>query len=537
MNTKKIIISFLLILLIAISVCAVSAADVSNDQNLISSNDDSLDEITEEINKDTNAKSLGDGIVTTGNNWIVKPSSDGKSDANSIQKTINNANTKPGDSILLSDRNFTLEKSVDLSKNLTINGGNIYNTNNLTDLFVIGPKSESGAGNITINGSTFYVNGNENILLAKGESYNANTIDLANIRITNCKIVPIEENKNISNTVLLNINSEKTVGQNAQSTGFVLVSGNKMNGAKTLKNNDYSLTDDFVIQNVDPVLKSILICPNITVPTYDKNTGDAINYYTVTLKDQNGNPIVNRTVNIGFNGKTYDRATDENGNAKLKLSLSYSDTFTFATYFFGDDRYTSAFEVSIVKTVKKNCSLTAPEASFKYNAKTKTLKATLKDKNNKALANKKIVFTVNGKTYSGKTNSKGIASVKIKLSKKGTYTYTAKFAGDKTYNSISKKGKLILGQLSTSLTVKKYTFKKSATKKIKVTLKSGKTALQSKKVSIKVNGKTYSAKTNSKGVATISIKLTKKGTFTYTAKFAGDNGYKAISKSQKVVIK
>ena len=60
---------------------------------------------------------------------------------------------------------------------------------------------------------------------------------------------------------------------------------------------------------------------------------------------------------------------------------------------------------------------------------------------------------------------------------------------------------------------------------------------QSSYVSIKVNGKTFSAKTNSKGVATIKVKVSKKGKFTATAKFAGDNTYKAISKKAYFTVK
>ena len=539
MNNKKIIMSFLLILLIAISVSAVSAADIiADNQDSISSNNNSINEIaTEDISKDINDKSLSDGVSTGGNNWIVKPSTDGKSDANSIQKAINLDNTKPGDTLLLTDKNFTLEKSVSLNKDLTINGGNIYNQNNLTDLFVIEPKSEGGPKNITITNVTFYVNGNENIVLANGENYGTTYIDLANIKISNCTILPINPDSNINDTVLLNIKSDRTVGQTGQSTGFVLVSGNKLNGINTLKNNDYVLKDDFVIQKADPILNTALICPNMTITTYDKNTNDTPSYYEVKLIDQNGNPVINRTIQIGFNGKIYDRTSDENGIAKVKLTLAYTSVYTFAVYFLGDESYASTFDVSTVTIIKKNATITPKTVSYSVNAKTKTLTATLKDKNNKPLASKKVTFTVNGKTYTATTNSKGVASAKISLSKKGTYTFTAKFAGDNIYNSVSKKGKLTLNPLSTSLTVKKYTFKKAATKKIQVTLKSGKTVLKSKKVTIKVNGKTYSAKTNSKGVATITIKLTKKGTYTYTANFAGDNTYKAISKTQKVVIK
>ena len=75
-------------------------------------------------------------------------------------------------------------------------------------------------------------------------------------------------------------------------------------------------------------------------------------------------------------------------------------------------------------------------------------------------------------------------------------------------------------------------------KKVKFTLKdaSGK-AIKGKKITIKVNGKTFSAKTNSKGVASIKVKVTKKGKFTATAKFAGDNTYKGITKKAKFTVK
>ena len=44
-------------------------------------------------------------------------------------------------------------------------------------------------------------------------------------------------------------------------------------------------------------------------------------------------------------------------------------------------------------------------------------------------------------------------------------------------------------------------------------------------------------KTNKKGQATFKVKLTKKGTFKYTVKFAGDSQYKAVKKTGKIVIK
>ena len=84
----------------------------------------------------------------------------------------------------------------------------------------------------------------------------------------------------------------------------------------------------------------------------------------------------------------------------------------------------------------------------------------------------------------------------------------------------------------------KATLKVKKVKNVKFTLKDSKgKAIKGKKITIKVNGKTFSAKTNSKGVATIKVKVSKKGKFTATAKFAGDNTYKAISKKAYFTVK
>ena len=113
-------------------------------------------------------------------------------------------------------------------------------------------------------------------------------------------------------------------------------------------------------------------------------------------------------------------------------------------------------------------------------------------------------------------------------------------AQQKQINDLKKtSGKDVVNKKATKITAPKKTFKaKTKTKKIKIKLTTGKTALKNKKITLKVKGKTYSAKTNKKGIATFKItKLTKKGTFKYTVKFAGDKAYKAVSKNGNMKIK
>ena len=62
--------------------------------------------------------------------------------------------------------------------------------------------------------------------------------------------------------------------------------------------------------------------------------------------------------------------------------------------------------------------------------------------------------------------------------------------------------------------------------------------MKNTKVTIKVNCKTYTAKTNTKGIATFKItKLTKKGKFTATIKYAGNSYYNAKTIKTKITIK
>ena len=63
-------------------------------------------------------------------------------------------------------------------------------------------------------------------------------------------------------------------------------------------------------------------------------------------------------------------------------------------------------------------------------------------------------------------------------------------------------------------------------------------AIKKAKVYLKVKGKTYTAKTNSKGKATFKItKLNKKGKFTSKITFKATKYYKGVSKKVKLTIR
>ncbi len=166
---------------------------------------------------------------------------------------------------------------------------------------------------------------------------------------------------------------------------------------------------------------------------------------------------------------------------------------------------------------------------------------TLKDSNGVGLFNKQLIITYADNYITGYTDNNGSVEIPFIENAAVTKYVTAVFLGEgNVYQGAVDTAKVVISKKATTLTAAKTKVSAKVKKaiKVKVTLKNGKTAIKGKKVTIKVNGKTFKATTNAKGVATISVKIAKKGTFKATFKFAGDSAYKASSsKTVKFTVK
>ncbi len=192
-----------------------------------------------------------------------------------------------------------------------------------------------------------------------------------------------------------------------------------------------------IVEYVNKTLESTSIDANALTAT-----AKVAKTLSVTLKDASGKTIANKIISYSINGVTKTAKTDANGIVKITVNQAKAGTYYYSLCFLGDDDYKSAFK-SVKVTVNKQATKAVFKAkSFKVKAKTKKVSFTLKDAKGKAIKGKKITFTVNKKTYTAKTNAKGVATVKVKLTKKGKYTAVAKFAGDTTYKAVSKKAKI-----------------------------------------------------------------------------------------------
>lgn len=279
---------------------------------------------------------------------------------------------------------------------------------------------------------------------------------------------------------------------------------------------------------------------HVTLIANDTTVEYANGTFKITLKDSKGKPIMNKAGTITIGATQYPITTDANGTASINLNLGIGN-YT-ATIHTASDYYNKALNAEVLITVintptisaaNKNTYLKTAASGYKYSV-------TLKNASGKALANKNVTFSFMGKTYKATTNDEGIATVTLKSTSTGTKKVTVNFAGDDEYTSASATATIKITKEASKISASQKTFKASTkTKKYTVTLKSkSNKAISKVKVTIKIKGKTYTATTNNKGQATFKItKLTSRGTFTATVKFAGDKYYSSTSKSVKITVK
>ena len=262
------------------------------------------------------------------------------------------------------------------------------------------------------------------------------------------------------------------------------------------------------------------------------------NSLVITLTDESNNPLVDYELEIVTNGKVSYDYTDENGKIVIGNLLG---NCSFEITFPGDEYYgyspCKVLRNLTFEKAKQSTELAAPNLSATYNV-AKNLVVTLKS-NGKALANKKVTVKVGSISKTLTTNKNGQVSIAVSGLVPKTYTASIKFAGDSDYKASSATAKVVVAKASPKISAAKKTFKvKAKTKKVTATLKNNKgKVLKSIKLTLKIGKKTYTAKTNSKGISTFKVKLTKKGTYTGTVKFAGNKYFKALSKKVKIVVK
>ena len=260
-------------------------------------------------------------------------------------------------------------------------------------------------------------------------------------------------------------------------------------------------------------------------------SNDDSNVIAVDSEDKIASADVDASDVIAVAADDSDVVSSDNGDEVLSTNVVEKDNVISGS----KSGNGSNFDISSIldmfggKTVQD--SINATDFTKDYTTNTKYSVNVLHG--NETLTSGAVTFTVDNKEYVGSWKDDSVY-VNLKNLKPGDHFIITE------YGQTLAKNKITVKKATPKLAAKNKAFKvKTKTKKYTVTLKTNENkALKNTKVTINVKGKTYSAKTNSKGQATFKLtKLTKVGSFTATVKSAATDCFKSVSKKVTIKVK
>ncbi len=299
----------------------------------------------------------------------------------------------------------------------------------------------------------------------------------------------IDDEANLLSDKLIEVNiSGKIFSKRTNENGQVIINVNLTNGEYYVDaifggdKNYYSSRNSSGIS-----VKSTIIAVDSQTKTYGSD-------YAFELLNIDGNPLKNTLVSYIFNNVVYNEITDEGGRVHVKITQRegiYSLTIENPV-----NGESVSKTIHVVKRVAQNRDMIIYAFSdVPYSV------LILNDNGNPVGANEIVQFNIAGKTYNVKTDNAGCAFLKISL-KANKYSITVSYKGYSVSNKITVKPVLTAKNISKKK-AKSYRFS------AKLVDKNGK-PLKGKKVTFKIKGKKYVAKTNKRGIAKITIKLSLK---------------------------
>lgn len=275
-------------------------------------------------------------------------------------------------------------------------------------------------------------------------------------------------------------------------------------------NNKYSNSSNSAILRISSIpLETVIISKDLT--KYYKNGSQ----FDVVLKDVLGNVLVGKIVKITINGVTYNKITNDKGEARLSINL-FPGVYNITVLFEDDDNY--------VKSLNTNKIVVLSKIITKFVDNNKFIVKLVND-DGTPKTNASLAIIANGVQYNRITNGSGEARLNVRLNP-NNYIFAVTDGQEVVSSSVN--------VLSTIETSDISMFYKDGTKySVKLCDLDG-NIMPNKNVAITINGVTYNKVTDSNGVAYLNINLNP-GTYSVWATYGDKTVCNTVSISPMVV--
>lgn len=256
--------------------------------------------------------------------------------------------------------------------------------------------------------------------------------------------------------------------------------------------------------------------------------------FDIQILDENGTGIAGKNVQVTYKDKVSNRTTDSKGHVYVNL---YAKGTYKLSYSFKEDGYVSKSGSKTITIVGSTTSKLKGSNYVAYVGASNPYTVLLTTGGIK-MPYKKVIFTLKGKTYTRKTDSKGQAKLNINLAK-GTYTIKYKFKGLSPAKSTSGSSKITVKKGMPTRITNQITlnYKKYTPEPFKIKYRDIRgDPIPSKTIVFTLNKKTYKVKTDKDGAASIKINLNK-GVYTLKVNSYNTKVYKKSSCTYTLKVK
>lgn len=244
--------------------------------------------------------------------------------------------------------------------------------------------------------------------------------------------------------------------------------------------------------------------------------------------DATGQPIKGATVAVVLNNVRNNLKTDNNGQVKVSTNNLAPDVYPATVSYAGNAKYNSTkTTLDVVIDVKTSIS-----ASYKDGILTATL---TNQANGKGINGADLLVNFGNVKYTVKTNSNGQANVSTRDLAPGAYTATVSYnaAGSTSTTSIP-----IQVKIDAYFIVEDISTEYNTNAELTATLVNYATGngIVGATVGFKVNGKSYTVKTDSNGQAKINLSGLNPGTYDAVVSYNGNTKYNPAKETFNVVV-
>lgn len=262
---------------------------------------------------------------------------------------------------------------------------------------------------------------------------------------------------------------------------------------------------------------------------------------TVTGKftSNSGAVFKNTSIVIKVNGVKKTVKTNNRGVFTLKVTANRVGTNNVTVSYAGNSYYKYNSTKTTFKVVKRASKVSVAKIKQVAFSDKVVIKGNVTSNTGTKLKNVNVIVSVNGVKKTVKTNKYGVYTLRINATRVGTNNVTVTFKGNANYKAVTKKTTFKVVAKATKISITSIASvkvgKKAVIKGKFTTLGGG--ILKNSVVTLKINGKKYTAKVNSKSVFTLNYKTNTVGTNNLTVTFAGNKNYKASSAKKSFIVK